>query len=285
MVNSKELFLEFRNSLTLEDENNELEAIVYLVFDSILGLSSTDIMIGRQVELTPEVKKQLTTIAIRINSGEPVQYILEEAWFLNRKFAVDSNVLIPRPETEELVKLIATECRYDNFTVLDIGTGSGCISISLKLECPNIRIKATDISTEALIIAMKNAGRLNAEVEFLHHDILTEEIPFDTLDIIVSNPPYVLKRESEFLQERVVKFEPHLALFTPDDDPLKFYNVIAAKGHAALKSGGKIFVEINQQFGKEVANLFSDAGFESVTIQKDIFGNDRIVMGKKSKNV
>ena len=285
MVNSKELFLEFRNSLTLEDENNELEAIVYLVFDSILGLSSTDIMIGRQVELTPEVKKQLTTIAIRINSGEPVQYILEEAWFLNRKFAVDSNVLIPRPETEELVKLIATECRYDNFTVLDIGTGSGCISISLKLECPNIRIKATDISTEALIIAMKNAGRLNAEVEFLHHDILTEEIPFDTLDIIVSNPPYVLKRESEFLQERVVKFEPHLALFTPDDDPLKFYNVIAAKGIAALKSGGKIFVEINQQFGKEVANLFSDAGFESVTIQKDIFGNDRIVMGKKSKNV
>lgn len=282
MINSKELFLEFKNKLTLKDDVDEVEAIAYIVFDSVLSLSRTDLFVGKEIELTPEKEQQLANIISRVNHDEPIQYILGEAWFLDRKFYVDSSVLIPRPETEELVKLILEEYKdRDNFTLLDIGTGSGCIPISIKLESPNATVYASDISEDALRVAKQNAGSLQADVSFIHHDILTAEIPFEALDVIVSNPPYVLENESESLRENVIKYEPHLALFTPDEDPLKFYKVIAHKGFGALKSGGKIFVEINQQFGKEVANLFSEIGFVNVDVRKDLFGKDRIVTGRK----
>ncbi len=283
MINSKQLFLEFKNKLTLKEAVDEVEAIAYHVFDSVLELSRTDVLVGKEVEIKPEISKQLAEIISRVNQNEPIQYILEEAWFLGRKFYVNSNVLIPRPETEELVTLISEEYNNRNFTLLDIGTGSGCIPISIKRECLKAKIYATDISEGALIVAKQNADTLHADVQFLHHDILIEEIPFDAFDVIVSNPPYVLENESASLRENVIKYEPHLALFTPDADPLKFYNVIAMKGFPVLKSGGKIFVEINQQFGKEVANLFMETGFANVKIKKDIFGKDRIVIGTKLK--
>ena len=281
MVNSKQLFLEFKNKLTLKEAADEVEAIAYRVFDSIFGLSRTDVLVGKQIIEHSEFSEQLADIISRINQNEPIQYILEEAWFFGLKFYVNSSVLIPRPETEELVRLISDEYADTNFTLLDIGTGSGCIPISIKFKCPTAKIFATDISDEAIAVAKRNADTLKSAVQFLHHDILIEEIPFDLLDVIVSNPPYVLENESDGLRENVIKYEPHLALFTPDNDPLRFYKAIAEKGIHALKPNGKIVVEINQQFGKEVANLFLETGFVNIEIKKDIFGKDRIVTGKK----
>ena len=278
MINSKELFLEFKNKLTVHSDVAELDAMVYRVFETVLNISQTDVLMGKEVTLPDESQERLVVIASRIHQKEPIQYILEEAWFMDRPFFVDPAVLIPRPETEELVKLVTeTFSGIENFSLLDIGTGSGCIPISIKLACPQAEIYASDVSEGALQVAKRNAKSLQADVVFFHHDILTEDIPLEALDAIVSNPPYVLESESGSLHENVLKYEPYLALFTPDNDPLRFYKVIASKGYSTLRHQGKIFVEINQQFGKEVANLFTDTGFVGVQIKKDIFGNDRIV--------
>lgn len=280
MINSKELFRELKNKVSLHEYPDEIDAIIYQVLCTTLHLTKTDVLIEKEIEISPALEVRLHEIIARINQAEPIQYILEEAWFMDRKFYADPAVLIPRSETEELVRLVV-EQSSEPFFVLDIGTGSGCIPISIKLDCPHATVYATDISEAALAVAKRNAMSLHAEVTFLHHDILTEEIPLELLDVVVSNPPYVLENEMASLRENVIKFEPHLALFTPTNDPLKFYKVIAERGILALKPDGKIFVEINQQFGKEVANLFVATGFQNVTIKKDIFGNDRIVSGTK----
>lgn len=282
MINSKELFLELKKKISLEESPEEIEAILYQVFFSLFHLSKTNILVEEKIEVSPVLESQLNSIVDRINQAEPIQYILEQAWFKDRVFYVDPSVLIPRSETEELVALVLSTCEQIN-SILDIGTGSGCIPISIKLDCPQAMVYATDISEAALRVAKQNALAWQADITFLQHDILTEEIPLDSLDVVVSNPPYVLESEMASLRENVIKFEPHLALFTPTNDPLRFYRVIAEKGMLALKPNGKIFVEINQQFGKEVANLFVETGFQDVTIRKDLFGNDRIVTGTKLK--
>lgn len=279
MINSKELFLELKNKISLDENPDEIEAILFQVLFSLFQLSKTDVLTGKAIPVSPATETRLKEIVTRINQAEPVQYILEEAWFMGRKYYVDPAVLIPRSETEELVNLVKETT--EPFSVLDIGTGSGCIPIAVKLDRPGATVYATDISESALQVAEKNAAALHVEVTFLRHDILTEEIPLNSLDVIVSNPPYILENEITNLRENVVKFEPHLALFTPNNDPLKFYKVIAKKGLPSLKSGGKIFVEINQQFGKEVTNLFVETGFQNVAIVRDLFGNDRIVTGTK----
>lgn len=280
MINSKELFGELKKKISLQENPDEIEEILYQVFYTTLHLTKTDIHVEREIEVSPTLELRLHEIISRVNQAEPIQYILEEAWFMNRKLYVDPAVLIPRSETEELVRLVLEQSSEPLF-VLDIGTGSGCIPISIKLESPHATVYATDISEAALAVAKRNAISWQAEVIFLHHDIIVEEIPLDLLDAVVSNPPYVLENEMASLRENVIKFEPHLALFTPTNDPLKFYKVIAEKGMLALKPGGKIFVEINQQFGKEVANLFVETGFKNVTVRKDLFGNDRIVTATK----
>jgi release factor glutamine methyltransferase len=193
---------------------------------------------------------------------------------------VNSAVLIPRPETEELISELKSILRY-SASILDIGTGSGCISITLALELRGSKVFATDVSDQALSLSKENNTRLGATVQFLKHDILHEEIPFSGLDVIVSNPPYIVFSEKEQMQPNVVNFEPHLALFVPENDPLIFYKKIASKAYAALKAGGLLCVEINERFGGEVAKLFLDSGFEEIKIIRDLSGKERIVRGKK----
>jgi release factor glutamine methyltransferase len=283
MHNSKALFQEFLKEIASNENIEELRSIAYLVFENLFGLSKTDILADRQVTVTADAINSLALIAQRIKKEEPIQYILGIAEFLGRRFFVDNNVLIPRPETEELVMLIKQHIVAKNNTdvtrIMDIGTGSGCIPITLALEIKQTNVFASDVSEGALAIAKKNATTLKANVTFFKHDILGDEIPEQNLDVVVSNPPYITLQEKTSMMANVLDFEPHLALFVPNDDPLLFYKAIGLKAKKALKPNGILFVEINMQYGKAVANLFSDFGYTDIGIFKDISGKERIVRG------
>jgi release factor glutamine methyltransferase len=208
---------------------------------------------------------------------------LGEAHFFGRSFRVNPNVLIPRPETEELIlttkKYLANK---QNPKILDIGTGSGCIPVTLALEIKNSEIFATDISEAALKTASENASLLRANVNFIRHDILREKLPFTELDLIVSNPPYITEREKAGMEKNVLDHEPGIALFVPDENPLLFYNAIASKAFAALATGGLLLTEINELFGNETAKVFFENGFDQIEILKDINGKNRIVKGVRN---
>lgn len=282
MKNSKTVFQDFIANITLKESHDEIKSIAYLVLAKILRLDRTDILAAKPLELDSEQEKALYTIAQRINKHEPIQYILGEAEFFGRMFKVNRAVLIPRPETEYL---IYETLHYTNLhkkhapKILDIGTGSGCIPVTLKKELPEATVAATDISTEALAIAKENAAMLNASVDFLQHDILRQDIPLGGLDVIVSNPPYIAQTEEALMNRNVLQYEPHLALFVPDDDALKFYKAIAAKAREALNDGGLLITEINERFGNETAAIFKVNRFRDVAIIKDLDGKDRIVKG------
>lgn len=218
----------------------------------------------------------------RLKTGEPIQYILGHGPFYGREFKVSPATLIPRNETEELVHLIIKENPQANLRILDIGTGTGCIPITLALEMKNPEVFAVDISEDALEIAKENAKALQAKVKFLPCDILAEIPPLSDLDLIVSNPPYIPFSEKEQMHRNVLDFEPHLALFVSTDDPLVFYKKIAEKGKHLLKPHGKLYFEINERFGNEVVRVLSALDFKEIRIIKDLNGKDRIVSGQKS---
>jgi release factor glutamine methyltransferase len=274
MINSKTLFHQLQKKITLAEDQEEIKSILHLLFGKEFGLSRTEILAEKEIKTidTIALEKQID----QINNHEPIQYILGEADFFVRKFKVNSSVLIPRPETELIVQLVKEE-KLNSPIILDLGTGSGCIAISLALEIPSATVHALDISEDALSIAKENAVRLNANVDFIQLDIVNQLPLFKNLDVIVSNPPYVMAKEKITMNKNVLDFEPHLALFVADNDPLKFYKIIAEKGKQLLKPSGIIFVEINYQFGKEVAELFRDHGFEFVEIIKDMEGKDRVI--------
>jgi release factor glutamine methyltransferase len=278
MISSKKLFQLLQKKITFNEEEGEIKSILYLLFEKEFGLSRTEILAEKEIENIDEA--QLEKQIARINNYEPIQYILGEAGFFGRKFLVNQSVLIPRPETELFIQLIKEE-KLNAPAILDIGTGSGCIAISLALEIPTATVHALDISEEALSIAKENAKQLNAPVNFLQHDILNQTPLLTNLDVIVSNPPYVTEKEKGAMNKNVLNHEPHLALFVPDDDPLKFYKAIAEKSLSLLKPQGKIFVEINQQFGKEVAAVFESLGYKTKII-KDMEGKDRLVRGVRA---
>jgi release factor glutamine methyltransferase len=280
MNNSKLLLQDFVRQVTLNESAEEISGMACLVFEHLFGISKTDVLAERPIRTSLPDLQRLKEIAERINQHEPVQYIVGEAEFFTRKFKVNSHVLIPRPETEELIGEVKSMVR-GAASILDIGTGSGCISITLALEIAGSKVFATDVSEPALTLSEENNTRLGANVQFLKHDVLLEEIPFNDLDIIVSNPPYIVFSEKEQMRPNVVDFEPHLALFVPENDPLIFYKAIASKANTALKAGGLLCVEINERFGPEVAKLFSDSGFEEIKIIRDLSGKERIVRGKK----
>lgn len=217
----------------------------------------------------------------RLQWNEPIQYVLGEAHFMGHDFLVSPEVLIPRRETEELVDLIVRHHNTNNLvTVLDIGTGSGCIAISLNKLLRNSKVYAMDISEGALDIAFRNTVKLKSTVEFLHADVLSlEAIEIDKFDIIVSNPPYVTMNESNLMHANVVNHEPHLALFVPDNDALKFYRKIAFLASNSLKSNGKLYFEINENFAEEVKKYMDQYNFSEIEIIKDLQGKDRIVFG------
>lgn len=277
MLNSKDLFRDLRKRITLEQEMSETDSLTYLILESILGLTRSDILVQKAVSLTSAEVTRLDSIIQRTNQQEPIQYILGHAYFYGRPFSVNPSVLIPRPETELLIDEVVKYSSNKPGKVLDIGTGSGCIAITLALEFPKKEIIALDVSEAALRTASANANQLNAHVDFQCLNILKEPIPVQDVECIVSNPPYVAEVERGDMNKNVLEYEPHVALFVPDNDPLIFYRAIAIKGFPVLQAGGRIVVEINERFGKEACEVFMQAGFSKANILKDLQGKDRIV--------
>jgi release factor glutamine methyltransferase len=284
MKNSKALFHDLVGQIILNEDQEEVQSIVYQVMENVFGLSRTDILSEKQVDVE-KIEERLSEIVKRINKHEPIQYIFGHAYFFGRKFKVNPSVLIPRPETEELVNLVLSETKNqsiqskEKIRILDIGTGSGCIPVSLNLEIQNAEVFAVDISEGALNVAKQNANDLRADVQFIQLDILNNDIPFQNLDVIVSNPPYIALNEMKTMSNNVIDYEPHLALFVKENDPLIFYKAIAAKSTTVLKSGGLLTVEINERFGKEVSSILEQNNFQKIEIIKDLSGKDRIVKG------
>ncbi len=282
IVDSRNLLRLLLQDFTLPESKDEKEAILFWVLEHELNLSRADVMRGQIVKVdTPHLQATIR----RLNLHEPVQYILGEAEFYGRKFRVDRSVLIPRPETEILVKNVIDQFRVANKTsrLLDIGTGSGCIAITLALEVPRAEVVATDISVAALEIAQQNADRLNARVQLHSHNILQDSLSFEPFDVVVSNPPYILECEKAIMARNVTEYEPPQALFVPDTDPLVFHKAIAEKSIRALKSGGILITEINEQLGPETAVLFQSIGFLDTIVVQDLQGKDRLVIGKSNK--
>ena len=263
-------------------ESDELRNIIELVIEHITNMTRAEQVKNKVPYLTCTQLEDLDAITERLKKNEPVQYVLGEAWFAGMKFKVNKNVLIPRPETEELVDWIVREAVSSELramSILDIGTGSGCIPITLKKKLPQAIVFAIDVCSEAIFTATQNAIELNAEANFLLVDFLDEEKwkELGQYDTIVSNPPYVKQSEINAMHERVKEFEPHLALFVPDNDPLLFYKKLSDFSMKHLNARGKLFVEINEALGEAVSNLFRSAGFVNVELKKDMQGKDRMV--------
>lgn len=253
-------------------------ALYRLVMEECFGLTHTDILLGKDNQISEENQARLFEITGRLLKNEPVQYVLGYADFCGHRFAVRPGVLIPRPETELLVqKALELVHGMDGVMepeALDIGTGSGCIAVSMALA--GCRVTAMDISEEALGIAMQNATALNAEVAFVHENILQPSRTAQQWHVIVSNPPYICLYEAEAMERNVLDYEPHNALFVPDTDPLIFYRAIASYAMSHLSAGGWLCLEINQAYPDEMERLLSSFGFKDVIIQKDQYGKDRI---------
>ena len=339
--------------LTAIYNEREAQAIVRTVLDALFGMSLTDICLGKVTQLSADDTTRLEKIMQRLEKSEPVQYVLGAGWFAGRLFDVAPGVLIPRPETEDLVKWACDEAKEkekeDNSkeergkeekeiskkgeapqkeeqllssplkeeeeglrkgedapqkeeqhlssllksnkevsekgeevphpSILDIGTGSGCIAITVALALPQARVTAWDISTDALAIAAGNAHRLGASVRFEHQDALSAPDDEERWDVIVSNPPYICDRERADMSDNVLSYEPELALFVPDSDPLLFYRAIARYASKALKPGGRLLFETNTAYAHEVAQTMADEGFTAIEVRNDCFGKPRMVKG------
>ena len=263
----------------------EASAILFLVLEKRFGLSRTDVLVGRLDSLTSEDCDLLENIVCRLEQGEPVQYVLGEADFDGMTLGVGPGVLIPRPETEELVEWIAEDFKgAKHLRILDVGTGSGCIALALKRRFPDAEVRAWDISDEALRIASANAGRLGLHVVFERRDALCTEVPeadFATYDVIVSNPPYICEKERADMDNNVLRHEPSTALFVPDSEPLLFYRAISEISLKMLRSGGCLYFEINREYGRETQEMMSGMGYGAVALRQDFMENDRMVKGVK----
>lgn len=269
-----DIFLLAKGPLANLYDDTEAATIAYWLVEDYCRISKVDVAMRKMVELRNE--EALLSAIRRLSTGEPIQYVLGYTEFFGLKFEVSSQVLIPRPETEDLIAAVIAE-NLEVASCLDIGTGSGCIAISLANHFPNARITAWEKEPEALEIAKKNAQLLGVEVEFQQTDIF-EDWPEFKVEIIVSNPPYVLHSEKMEMRENVTLFEPGTALYVPDDNPLMYYYEIAKKGKKILEENGKMYFEINERFGKEVQNLLSDLGYENISVHQDIYQKERVVV-------
>ena len=261
-------------------EISEAKAIVRWVLDVRFGLSMADILCDKVNQLSADDQKELETMTQRLEKGEPVQYIIGMADFCGRQFHVAPGVLIPRPETEELCRWITQKNRPSVLSVLDIGTGSGCIAVTLALEMPKAKVTAWDISDETLRIAQKNAQTLGAEVTFEHQDILNVSL-HDKYDLIVSNPPYILPKERDGMGKNVLDYEPHQALFAPEEEPVIFYQRIGDYAWQSLNPGGALYFELNPLTADEVSDYLQRLGFSEIEIRQDQFGKQRFLKATK----
>lgn len=253
----------------------EARAQAMLLLDTVMGWTQAECLMHDAADLTSGV----IAMARRIAGGEPLQYVTGEAWFCGMRFAVRPGVLIPRPETEELVALVERSLvGRDAPRILDIGTGSGCIAVSLAGRVAAARVSAWDVSGEALSVARENASRHGLQIDFRQQDVFGD-IPdgLPRYDAIVSNPPYICDEEAADMERQVLDHEPHLALFVPDGDPLLFYRRIADLGRSALRDGAMLFFEINRRFGTETVAMLRRMGYADVQLYKDQYDNDRMV--------
>ena len=266
---------ELRNILKANYDNREAAALARIVCCEMMGQRPTDYVLNEPLRTDGEAGRRLEDVIQRLLRYEPLQYIEGKARFLGRDFRVKPGVLIPRPETEELVEQILKETA-PGARLLDIGTGSGCIAVTLALDVPGAYVEAWDISPEALAVARGNSERLQAGVTFRQRDVLVCGVEAGTaFDAVVSNPPYVTEAEQAKMSPNVRLYEPPEALYVPDNDPLRFYRRIGQLGQQLLTPGGKLYFEINQAFGRETACLLQEQGYTDIRIGKDLSGNDR----------
>lgn len=270
-----------KNSLKDMYPPGEIGSFTRLILEQVCGLKPHNLLFCKDKQLSETEKSTIRQIVERLKVQEPIQYVLGTADFYGQSFFVNPSVLIPRPETEELVERVILDYEDKEVKILDVGTGSGCIGITLKRHLKNSEIIAVDISAPALETARKNARHLGASVIFIRTDILSLEksdlnIPF-IFDVIVSNPPYVKNSEKACMEKNVLDHEPHQALFVPDDDPLIFYRQIARLGKKKLKKEGRLYFEINAQCGPAMQDMLEHEGYKEIELFQDIFGKDRII--------
>ncbi|TMI74470.1 MAG: peptide chain release factor N(5)-glutamine methyltransferase [Bacteroidetes bacterium] len=268
------------NKLRTIYAESEASQMTDWVMEHLTGSKKAERMIYKNSAITNKEESDLNHYAQRLMQNEPVQYVLNESWFCGLKLYVDKNVLIPRPETEELVEWVIANCKFpiDELSILDIGSGSGCIPIALKRKLRKADVWGCDISEAALQVAKRNAETLGAAVNFLLLDFLNKEerrrLP--SFDIIISNPPYVPEKDSEQMHPNVLNYEPHTALFVPDNDALIFYKAIAEFAGEHLNPGGTIYLEIHEDLGDAVSSLFTSKGYKS-ELKKDMQGKNRMI--------
>lgn len=266
----------------------EAKNLFYFAVEHVCGMSKPQAILRKSANLSQMDETSLTIILDELETGKPIQYVLGETQFYGLRLEVNSSVLIPRPETEELVDWVLKEAnrkgdKVAELALLDIGTGSGCIPVALKKYLPDAQVMAMDISDSALETAMKNAVRNGTDIKFIQDDILKPKCNYapQTFDVIVSNPPYITAAEQEDMHLNVLNFEPHNALFVPDSNPLIFYAAIMQFAQSCLKDGGLLFFEINEQFGKDLVKLLSANRFLNIELRKDLMRKDRMIKGEK----
>jgi len=291
MKTIKDVFADFKKGLETLYEANETEAITLLAVSEISGFSKAKIKAFPETELSEQQINSLDDTLNQLKTGKPIQYILGTTEFYGLPFKVNPAVLIPRPETEELVEWVISSAGSGEWgvvngelavrNILDIGTGSGCIAISLKKNLPQFEVSAIDISADALQTARSNALLNSTNIDFIEADILTSQSQISNLksqiSIIVSNPPYVTLHDKTQMHSNVTDFEPHTALFVPEDDPLIFYKAIADFAIKNLSPGGMLFFEINENYGKQTVDLLTNKGFKNIEVRKDMSDRDRMV--------
>ncbi|MGH2665850.1 peptide chain release factor N(5)-glutamine methyltransferase [Flavobacterium sp.] len=276
---------QFVQELTGIFDEKEIESFFYIVLDAFHQMKRVDLALNPNFEIDTIQLLQWETVLAQLKEHKPIQYIFGETEFFGLPFYVNENTLIPRPETEELVEWILSNnsiLESENpLRILDIGTGAGCIAVSLAKNRPNAEVYAIDVSEKALAIAQKNAARNNVKVAFLHRNILETEDLAQQFDIIVSNPPYVRNLEKEEINKNVLAYEPHLALFVEDTDALVFYRKIIELALKNLSENGQLYFEINQYLGEEMKELLEKNNFKNSQLRKDIYGNDRMTFAVK----
>ncbi|WP_250432654.1 peptide chain release factor N(5)-glutamine methyltransferase [Hanstruepera flava] len=280
----------FHDELDVEYGTNEVDSFFNILIKHYLDLDRITLVMEPHLALTKTEEGPLFNALSRLKKHEPIQYIIAETEFYGLPFKVNEDTLIPRLETEELVELIINNVTSSavekSLDILDIGTGTGCIAISLAKNLKNTEVFALDVSEDALKVAKHNAKMNDVKVNFIHEDILMScnaehDSAAQKFDVIVSNPPYVREQEKQEIKNNVLKYEPHLALFVPDNDPLKYYKAITTFAVNNLKEGGYLFFEINQYLGEEMKQLLADFNFKNIVLIKDIFGNNRIIKAFK----
>lgn len=272
------VYLHIKKELSPFYGEGEASAMAKWISSDILHLSTMELYTGKDMNFSTKAWKEVEDILGRLKQREPLQYILQEAPFCGLSFHVEKGVLIPRPETEELVEWMVSDYQEaGKVRILDIGTGSGCIPVTLAERLSEAEVASCDVSAEALKVAAVNVKRYGDKVTLFQADILQDELPDCQVDVLVSNPPYITDSERKDMEANVLDWEPELALFVPDTDPLRFYQRIARKGLDWLTEGGALYFEINRAYGAETVRMLEECGYRDIVLRKDLSGNDRMI--------